>query len=69
MTLSQMLGSILSNILLVLGCSFLAGKGPLLLKEKMGSLDIGGLYHTQGFFNGTGAQAYVLYCSPLLILC
>jgi Ca2+:H+ antiporter len=66
LTLSQMLGSILSNILLVLGCSFLAGKGPLLLKEKMGSLGIGGLYHTQGFFNGTGAQACVLCCSALL---
>ncbi|KAG1790912.1 uncharacterized protein HD556DRAFT_1387912 [Suillus plorans] len=36
----SMLGSILSNILLVLGCSFLAG----------------GLYHSEGFFNGTGAQ-------------
>ncbi|KAG1742800.1 hypothetical protein EDB19DRAFT_596393, partial [Suillus lakei] len=37
---TSMLGSILSNILLVLGCSFL----------------VGGLYHEQGFFNGTGAQ-------------
>jgi Ca2+:H+ antiporter len=36
-----MLGSILSNILLVLGCSFLAG----------------GLTHHEGNFEVTGAQA------------
>ncbi|KAJ8583987.1 calcium/proton exchanger [Rhizopogon salebrosus TDB-379] len=39
---TSMLGSILSNILLVLGCSFLAG----------------GLYQSEGLFNDTGAQAY-----------
>jgi Ca2+:H+ antiporter len=37
----SMLGSILSNLLLVLGCSFLAG----------------GLYHEEGIFNSAGAQA------------
>ncbi|KAG1741113.1 calcium proton exchanger [Suillus lakei] len=51
----SMLGSILSNILLVLGCSFLAG----------------GLYYEQGFFNGTGAQAsaslMTLSCITLVI--
>lgn len=60
MTLGQMIGSILSNILLVLGCSFLAGKGSPRLKESMGSLGTGGLYHPEGLFNGTGAQACVL---------
>lgn len=52
---TSMLGSILSNILLVLGCSFLAG----------------GLYHTEGIFNGTGAQAsaslMTLSCITLVI--
>ncbi|KAG2349412.1 calcium proton exchanger [Suillus weaverae] len=52
---TSMLGSILSNILLVLGCSFLAG----------------GLYHKQGIFNGTGAQAsaslMTLSCITLVI--
>lgn len=52
---TSMLGSILSNILLVLGCSFLAG----------------GLYHTEGVFNGTGAQAsaslMTLSCITLVI--
>ncbi|KAG2364508.1 Sodium/calcium exchanger protein-domain-containing protein [Suillus spraguei] len=38
---TSMLGSILSNLLLVLGCSFLAG----------------GLYHKEGVFNSAGAQA------------
>jgi hypothetical protein len=32
-----MLGSILSNILLVLGCSFLAGKGLTLLRDNRDS--------------------------------
>ncbi|KAG2060067.1 calcium/proton exchanger [Suillus hirtellus] len=41
---TSMIGSILSNILLVLGCSFLAG----------------GLYHREGIFNGTGAQACLI---------
>lgn len=52
---TSMLGSILSNILLVLGCSFLAG----------------GLYHKEGLFNGTGAQAsaslMTLSCITLVI--
>ncbi|KAG1877644.1 calcium proton exchanger [Suillus subalutaceus] len=52
---TSMLGSILSNILLVLGCSFLAG----------------GLYHKEGVFNGTGAQAsaslMALSCITLVI--
>lgn len=52
---TSMLGSILSNILLVLGCSFLAG----------------GIYHTEGIFNGTGAQAsaslMTLSCITLVI--
>ncbi|KAG2116527.1 Sodium/calcium exchanger protein-domain-containing protein [Suillus discolor] len=52
---TSMLGSILSNILLVLGCSFLAG----------------GLYHKEGIFNGTGAQAsaslMTLSCITLVI--
>ncbi|KAG2146897.1 calcium proton exchanger [Suillus bovinus] len=52
---TSMLGSILSNILLVLGCSFLAG----------------GLYHEEGIFNGTGAQAsaslMTLSCITLVI--
>ncbi|KAG1826817.1 Sodium/calcium exchanger protein-domain-containing protein [Suillus subaureus] len=51
----SMLGSILSNILLVLGCSFFAG----------------GLYHKEGVFNGTGAQAsaslMALSCITLVI--
>ncbi|KAG2035145.1 Sodium/calcium exchanger protein-domain-containing protein [Suillus americanus] len=46
----SMIGSILSNILLVLGCSFLAG----------------GLYHKQGFFNGTGARTST---SLMALLC
>ncbi|KAG2062704.1 calcium proton exchanger, partial [Suillus decipiens] len=49
---TSMLGSILSNILLVLGCSFFAG----------------GLYHKEGRFNDTGAQACVVYFSALYIL-
>ncbi|KAG1754298.1 calcium proton exchanger [Suillus lakei] len=52
---TSMLGSILSNILLVLGCSFLAG----------------GLYHDQGIFGATGAQAsaslMTLSCITLVI--
>ncbi|KAG2041936.1 Sodium/calcium exchanger protein-domain-containing protein [Suillus americanus] len=52
---TSMLGSILSNILLVLGCSFFAG----------------GLYHKEGVFNGTGAQAsaslMTLSCITLVI--
>ncbi|KAG1891480.1 Sodium/calcium exchanger protein-domain-containing protein [Suillus subluteus] len=52
---TSMLGSILSNILLVLGCSFFAG----------------GLYHKEGVFNGTGAQAsaslMALSCITLVI--
>lgn len=52
---TSMLGSILSNILLVLGCSFLAG----------------GLYHAEGSFNTTGAQAsaslMTLSCITLVI--
>ncbi|KAG1749618.1 Sodium/calcium exchanger protein-domain-containing protein [Suillus paluster] len=52
---TSMLGSILSNILLVLGCSFLAG----------------GLYHEEGIFNSTGAQAsaslMTLSCITLII--
>lgn len=52
---TSMLGSILSNILLVLGCSFLAG----------------GFYHTEGSFNLTGAQAsaslMTLSCITLVI--
>ncbi|KAG0705145.1 Sodium/calcium exchanger protein-domain-containing protein [Suillus ampliporus] len=52
---TSMLGSILSNILLVLGCSFFAG----------------GLYHKQGIFNSTGAQAsaslMTLSCITLVI--
>ncbi|KAG1871401.1 calcium proton exchanger [Suillus subluteus] len=52
---TSMIGSILSNILLVLGCSFLAG----------------GLYHKQGFFNGTGAQTstslMTLFCITLVV--
>ncbi|KAG2144118.1 uncharacterized protein EDB93DRAFT_1289944 [Suillus bovinus] len=54
----SMIGSILSNMLLVLGCSFLAGKGPLVL----GSFVI-------GFFNGTGAQACLmtLLCITLVV--
>lgn len=36
--LSQMLGSILSNILLVLGCSFLAGMLKLRFHERARSL-------------------------------
>ncbi|KAG1797699.1 Sodium/calcium exchanger protein-domain-containing protein [Suillus plorans] len=52
---TSMIGSILSNILLVLGCSFLAG----------------GLYHTEGLFNGTGAQAsaslMTLSCITLVV--
>ncbi|KAG1906218.1 calcium proton exchanger [Suillus fuscotomentosus] len=47
---TSMIGSILSNILLVLGCSFLAG----------------GLYHREGLFNGTGAQASA---SLITLLC
>ncbi|KAG2144120.1 calcium proton exchanger [Suillus bovinus] len=51
----SMIGSILSNILFVLGCSFFAG----------------GLYHTQGLFNGTGAQAsaslMTLSCITLVV--
>ncbi|KAG2108644.1 Sodium/calcium exchanger protein-domain-containing protein, partial [Suillus discolor] len=50
---TSMIGSILSNILLVLGCSFLAG----------------GLYHTEGLFNGTGAQACVLWFSLMTLSC
>lgn len=52
---TSMLGSILSNILLVLGCSFFAG----------------GLYHKEGRFNDTGAQAsaslMTLSCITLVI--
>ncbi|KAG2041935.1 calcium proton exchanger [Suillus americanus] len=52
---TSMLGSILSNLLLVLGCSFLAG----------------GLYHKEGFFNRAGAQAsaslMALSCITLVI--
>jgi Ca2+:H+ antiporter len=52
---TSMLGSILSNILLVLGCSFF----------------VGGLYHQEGVFNGTGAQAsaslMTLSCITLVI--
>lgn len=52
---TSMLGSILSNILLVLGCSFLAG----------------GFYHSEGSFNLTGAQAsaslMTLSCITLVI--
>jgi Ca2+/H+ antiporter len=59
-----MLGSILSNILLVLGCSFFAGKELTLLKESMDLLCIGGMRHKEGKFNSTGAQACVV--SPLL---
>ncbi|KAG2147283.1 Sodium/calcium exchanger protein-domain-containing protein [Suillus cothurnatus] len=43
----SMLGSILSNLLLVLGCSFLAG----------------GLYHEEGIFNSAGAQACLMTLS------
>ncbi|KAG1831031.1 Sodium/calcium exchanger protein-domain-containing protein [Suillus variegatus] len=50
---TSMIGSILSNILLVLGCSFLAG----------------GLYHPEGLFNGTGAQACVLCFSLMTLSC
>lgn len=60
-----MLGSILSNILLVLGCSFLAGKGLTFLKESIDLLGVGGLYHEEGHFNKIGAQACV-NLSPLL---
>ncbi|KAF9227753.1 Calcium/proton exchanger [Gyrodon lividus] len=52
---TSMLGSILSNILLVLGCSFLAG----------------GWIHKEGSFNSTGAQAsaslMTLSCITLVI--
>ncbi|KAI6109668.1 calcium proton exchanger [Pisolithus sp. B1] len=52
---TSMLGSILSNILLVLGCSFLAG----------------GFYYSEGSFNLTGAQAsaslMTLSCITLVI--
>lgn len=52
---TSLLGSILSNILLVLGCSFLAG----------------GLVHQEGSFNSTGAQAsaslMTLSCITLVI--
>ncbi|KAG1756308.1 calcium proton exchanger [Suillus paluster] len=52
---TSMLGSILSNVLLVLGCSFLAG----------------GIYHEEGSFNITGAQTYAslmtLSCITLVI--
>ncbi|KAF9246380.1 calcium proton exchanger [Melanogaster broomeanus] len=52
---SSMLGSILSNILLVLGCSFLAG----------------GFIHEEGSFNSSGAQAsaslMTLSCITLVI--
>lgn len=52
---TSMLGSILSNILLVLGCSFF----------------VGGLYQEQGSFNSTGAQTaaslMTLSCITLVI--
>ncbi|KAG1891475.1 calcium proton exchanger [Suillus subluteus] len=52
---TSMLGSILSNLLLVLGCSFLAG----------------GLCHKEGVFNSAGAQAaaslMALSCIALVI--
>ncbi|OAX39380.1 calcium/proton exchanger [Rhizopogon vinicolor AM-OR11-026] len=49
---TSMLGSILSNILLVLGCSFFAG----------------GLYHSEGVFNSTGAQTCFADKSTALVI-
>ncbi|KAG2364506.1 Sodium/calcium exchanger protein-domain-containing protein [Suillus spraguei] len=49
---TSMLGSILSNILLVLGCSFFAG----------------GLYHKEGRFNDTGAQACLMTLSCITLV-
>ncbi|KAG0698838.1 calcium proton exchanger [Suillus ampliporus] len=49
---ASMLGSILSDILLVLGCSFLAG----------------GLYHSEGIFNPAGAKAYLMTLSCITLV-
>lgn len=61
-----MLGSILSNLLLVLGCSFFFGK-LIAMHSLSASRDMvlnpipGGIKHSVLEFQETGAQAYVFY--------
>jgi len=52
-----MLGSVLSNILLVLGCSFVAGTPHLLYLSGYRLVSIGGLVRRESNFAVTAAQA------------
>ena len=62
---AQMLGSILSNILLVLGCSFLAGMWVMVVWTcELNRSHIGGIKNHESKFRVTAAQTSVLRFLP-----